>query len=450
MKRLILCAALLLAACATLSAQAQEGPRAAPTVRIESGQLPVLDTTPNLDVAAATKGYLARVTGAARERSDAHANGGTWLALFNLLYGLGLAGALMMFGLSARLRDWAEERTHSRTYQAMLYAAILVTLAAAAVLPPALYQGYFRAQAYGLSNQGLLAWLGEFGIVFLLTLAASALCLPVFYATIRAARETWWLWCGGLTILLVIVQMTITPVFIAPLFNDHTPLPDGALKTKITALAAANQIPAAAIQVSDASRQTSRIFAHVSGFLGTSRITLSDTLLQQGSEDEVLAVVGHEIGHYVMGHATRNLLMQGLLVLLGFGFAAWAFHIGADLFGGMWQVRKVEDVASLPALVALLGLFAVLILPVSNSISRAAEHQADLYGLNAARKPDAFATVLLKLAPTRKLEPGELEEAVFYGHPAARSRIETAMGWKAQHIAEADIRDMAGPGVIAP
>lgn len=450
MKILATCAVLLLALWAGLPAHAQEGPRAAPTVRIESGMLPILDATPKLDAGAATNAYLARVSGAAREASDAHANGDTWLALVNLLYGLGLAGALMMLGLSAWLRDWAEERARSRSYQAMIYAAILVTLAAAASLPLALYEGYFREHAYGLSNQGLLAWLGEFCMAYVLALAASVIGLPILYGVIRRAREGWWLWSSGLAILFLVVQITVWPVFVAPLFNDHAPLADGPLKTKITALAAANGIAADAIQVADVSRQSSRITAHVSGFLGTGRIILSDNLLKQGSEEEVLAVLGHEIGHAVMGHAMRNLLLQGLLVLLGFGFTAWAFHIAADLFGGNWQVRKVEDVAGLPALASLLALFFVLMLPVSNAISRSAESQADLYGLNAARKPDAFATALLKQAPAVKLDPGEMEEAVFFDHPSTRSRIEAAMRWKAQHMGDTDIRQMAGPGVIAP
>lgn len=451
MKKRTICAALLLAMLTALPAAAQqEGLRAAPTARIENGSLPVLDTTPKLDVEVATSGYLARVQGDARKRSDDYAEGGAWLTLFHLIYGTAIAGVLMGLGLSARLRDWAEERTHSRTYQAMIYGAIMVTAVALLSLPLALYECHLREQAYGLSNLSLARWAGDFGLVFLMALAVTVLCLPIFYAIIRAARETWWVWSGGLAILFLIVQLVIAPVFIAPLFNDHAPLLDGPLKTKIAALAAANQFSADDINVSDASRQSNRISAHVSGFLGTARITLSDNLLRNSSEDEVLAVVGHEIGHYVMGHTTRAILLQGLLMLLGFGFAAWVFPIAADFFGGIWQVRRVDDIASLPALAALLGLFAFLVMPVSHYISRTDEHQADLYGLNAMRKPDAFATLLLKLAPHRKLEPGNLEEAVFYRHPSARSQIETAMAWKAHHIADPDIREMAGPGVIAP
>ncbi len=455
MNLLRICAALLLvlllgSMLAQPALAQQQGPRAAPTVQIESTALPILDTTPSLDVTHATREYLARVSGQQRAQSDAYAQGGYWLLLLNLAWVLAITGVAMGFGLSARLRGWAEERTHSRTYQVMLYAAIAVTIVMLLTLPLALYESHLREQSHGLSRQSLTAWLGDFGIVWLLMLAVGVICLPIFYAMIRAARETWWLWGGALAILFLMVKLSVWPIFIAPLFNDHAPLADGPLKTRIESLAAANDVPMADIYVTDTSRRTNRITADVTGFLGTTRITLSDNLLERGSQDEVLAVLGHEIGHYVMGHTARAVLMQGLLILLGFGFTAWAFTIGADLFGGMWQVRRVEDVAGLPALVALLSLFAVLVMPLSNAISRSAEKQADLYGLNAARRPDALATLLLKQALTRKLEPGSIEKTLLHGHPSVSNRIETAMRWKAQHMADADIRAMAGPGVIAP
>lgn len=455
MKWLTICAALLALMAAALPAPAQdmpaqEGPRAAPTVQVQTMALPVLDTTASLDVARATADYVARVSGEARMRSDAYVEGSHGLVLLELVWIIAIAGVLMGFGLSARLRDWAEERTHSRAYQVMIYGAAAVTVVTLLMLPLRLYQDYFRERAYGLSNQTLAGWLMDYGIGWLLLLGAALVCLPILYAVIRAAREAWWLWGGALAILFLVVKLTVWPVFIAPIFNDHVPLADGPLKTRIAALAEANQVPAEDIHVSNTSIRTSRISADVSGFLGTTRITLSDNLLASSSEDEVVAVVAHEMGHYVMDHAVRAVLMQGLLILLGFAFTAWAFNIGVDLFGGMWQVRRVEDVAGLPALAALLSLFAVLAMPLSGAITRSAERQADLYGLNAARKPDAFVLGVLKQLPWRKLEPSAVEETVFLAQPSGKSRIETAMRWKAQHMGDADIREMAGPGVIPP
>lgn len=452
MKKLTQCGVLLLLAllCGTAQAQVpapQLPPSAAPTTHVESSTLPTIDATPAFDAERATAEYLSRVSGQARARSDAYFSGGTWLQLLDLLWALGIAGLLLFTGLSARLRDWAEERTRSRAAQVMLYGAGYVAVVTLLELPLTLYEGFFREHAYGLSNQSLLAWAGDFGIGLALTLVVAVIVLPVFYAAIRTAREAWWLWGAGLAILLLIVQLVIYPVFIAPLFNHVEVMADSPLQRQIVSLARANQVPATEIYVSDDSRQSSRISANVSGFLGTARITLNDNLLKSGTPDEVLAVTGHEIGHYVMGHATRAVLLFGLVLLLAFGFTAWGFHAAVDLFGGNWQVRKVEDVAGLPLLVALASLFFFLVTPLTNTITRTAESQADLFGLNAARKPDAFATVMLKLSSYRKLEPGDLEEAIFFDHPSGRTRIETAMDWKKEHMHDPDIRTVEGPGI---
>jgi STE24 endopeptidase len=418
-------------------------PHAAPTARIEVGTLPVMDTTPAFDAAQATTKYLSKISGAARARSDAYFEGGYWLQLLDVIYAVALAGLLLWSGLSARIQDWAEGRTKSRSYQVMLYVAAYVPLVVAATFPLTLYEGFFREHAYGLSTQSFWRWLGDFGIQFALTFAAAVLLLPVLYAVIRRTQEQWWIWAAGLAIAFQILVIVIWPAFIAPLFNHYSPLPDSPLKTKILSLARANEVPVDNVWLVDASRQSNRVSANVSGFLGTARISLNDNLLKRGSADEVLAVMGHEIGHYVMGHVTRGILLQGLVILIGFAFLHWGFWFACEVFGGQWQVRRVSEVAGLPLLVALGAIFLFLATPVTNSISRTIEYQADLFGLNAVRKPDAYAEVMLKLSTYRKLEPGRWEEAIFYDHPSGRTRIEAAMRWKKEHIADPDIRDSA-------
>src|SRR5258707_112663 len=194
----------------------QLGPRAAPTTHIQTGSLPVMDTTPFFDAAQATAKYLARVSGAARARSDAYFEGGYWLQLVDLAYGLGVAGLLLWLGISARIQDWAEERTPRRPYQVILYTAAYVPIVAAATFPLSLYEGFFREHSYGLSNQSFWQWLGDFGIQFALTLAAALVLLPLLYTAIRRTREMWWLWGAGLAIAFQILVIVIWPGFIAP------------------------------------------------------------------------------------------------------------------------------------------------------------------------------------------------------------------------------------------
>jgi STE24 endopeptidase len=416
-------------------------PVAAPTRHVDVGQLPILDTTPQFDAATATNTYLARVSGAAREKSDAYTDGGYVWGLVDFLYGLVIAGLLLWLRISAHVRDWAAERTRNRHYQVMLYAVIYVSAVTVATLPVSIYEGFVREHAYGLSNQTFLQWLGDFAKGFALSLVAAVIVLPLLYAAIRRARETWWLWGAAIVIGFSIVVVTIYPVFIAPLFNSYTPLPESPLKQDILSLARANGIETSDIWLVDESRQSNRISANVSGFLGTTRISLNDNLINQGTPDEVLAVLGHEMGHYVMGHTLRSLLLTGLLTIIGFAAVAYAFRLATRLFGGNWQVREPDDVAGLPLLVALMSIFLFLTTPLTNSIVRSAEQEADIFGVNAVRKPDAFASVVLKLSSYRKLEPGPVEEMLLYDHPSGRTRIATMMRWKMEHIRDLDIRD---------
>jgi len=420
-------------------------PRAAPTHQVEVGALPVVDATPKFDAQHATAAYLARINGAARARSDAYFEGGYWLMLMDLIWALAVAGILLWLRISAGLRDWIAARTRSRTGQALFFAAAYVVLTTVATFPLTVYEGYVREHTYGLSNQNFAAWFGDFATGLAITLIASLIFIPLLYAAIRRAGQSWWLWGAGLVILFQIVAAVIYPLYIAPLFNHYTALPESPLKAQILSLARANDIPADNVWMMDASRQSNRISANVSCFLGTTRITLNDNLLKQGSQDEILAVLGHEMGHYVMGHILRDLLLMSLVIIAAFAFIHGGFLFAADLFGAQWQVRQLDDIAGLPLLAALASIFFFLATPLSNGITRTSEHQADIFGLDAVRKPDAFATAMLKLSTYRKLGPGNWEEVIFYDHPSGRTRIMDAMVWKKEHIRDVDIRDTVSP-----
>jgi STE24 endopeptidase len=418
----------------------QVGPRAAPVTKVEVQQLPLMDSTPAFDADKATEKYLSRIDGAARARSDTYFEGGYWLQLADLVYALAIAAALLWLGLSSRMRDWARAISPERTVQILIYVAAYNMILAVAAFPLTVYESFFREHAYGLSNQNFSQWFGDFATSFGISLVGSLIVVPILYAAIRAARSLWWLWGAGIAVLFAAIYMVIFPVFIAPLFNHYSPLPEGPLKKEILSLARANDVPADNVWLVDASRQSNRISANVSGFLGTTRISLNDNLLHQGSHDEILAVLGHEMGHYVMGHVLRGLLLTGLVLVAAFAFLNWGFIVAIRMFGNLWQVRRIDDIAGLPLLSALFSLFFFLATPVTNSIERTMERQADIFGVNAVRKPDAFATVTLKLSTYRKLDPSPWEEIVFYDHPSGRTRIHTMMEWKKEHIGDVDMR----------
>ncbi len=406
--------------------RAQEPPAAA------AAAAPSPAASVTLDPVAATEAYLAKVPADARARSDAYFEGTYWLKLWNWLLAAGVALLLLATRLSAKMRDRAERLTRFRPLQTALYWCQYLLVTTLLGFPLAAYEGWFREHQYGMSNQTFAAWLGDAGKELFVGLIFGSLAVMALYAVLRRATRTWWLW-GTLTMTaLIFIQILIFPVFIAPLFNKYTPLTDAKLRDPILGLARANGIPAEDVYVFDASRQTKRISANVSGLLGTTRISLNDNLLNRCSQPEIEGVMAHEMGHYVLHHSAILITGFSLFILAGFVFLKISYGWFVARYGPRWGLRgPVADLAGLPLLSALLATFFLVLTPLTNTLGRTCEAEADLFGINASRQPDGFAEVFLKLGEYRKLAPGPVEEFIFYDHPSGRSRILMAMRWKA-------------------
>jgi len=386
------------------------------------------------DPVAATEAYLAKLSSEQRARSDAYFEGGYWLQLWGFLYGAAVAILLLATRLSARMRDLAVRITRAPIPQTALYWVQYLVAATVLSFPLTVYQGFIREHKYGLATQTFGPWLGDQAKGLAIGAVLGGLALMAIYAVIRRAPRTWWLWGAGVSLVFVGFTIAIAPVFIEPVFNKYTPLTDENVKGPILRLARANGIPATDVLVFDASRQTTRVSANVAGFLGTQRIALNDNLLKRCSLPEIETVMAHEMGHYVLNHISKFLLQIGLLIVAGFAFVRWAFDRVAARWGPRWGIRGIADVAGLPLLVLLLSIFFFVMTPVTNTMIRTQEVEADIFGLNAARQPDGEAEVALKLGEYRKLKPGPVEEFVFFDHPSGYSRILMAMRWKAENL----------------
>ena len=430
------------------TAFAQSDLKAAPTVHVDSQPLPPMPAPAeaHFDAMKATNAYLAQVKGEARARSDSYFEGGYVLILVDAVYAVIVSAILLWLRISAGMRNFAQRRTRSRFWQVPIYVLMYTVVVAVMTFPLTVYEDFFREHTYGLSNQNFMQWFGDFGIGFAINIVVSVIILTVIYAVIRRAPRTWWMWGTIVTVIFLAIGIAVAPVFIAPLFNHYQPLKEGPLKTRILSLARSEGIPATNVYEFDASRQTKRVSANVSGLFGTTRISMNDNLLNRTTPDMVVAVLGHEMGHYVLNHVAIGITWFGLLFFVGFAFANWGFKFLVGIFGGNWDVRNIEDPAGLPVLVAVGSIFFLLATPISNTITRTTEAQADIFGLNAARQPDAFAKATLMLSEYRKLDPAPLEEFVFYDHPSGRTRIYTAMRWKAEHLNDPDIKD----GPVSP
>lgn len=392
-------------------------------------------TRPAFDVKAATDAYLATVPADKKARSDAYFEGGYWLQLWDFLLSSAIVIFLLQARLSARMRDWAQRVSSWKSIQDLIYFLQFLLITTILQFPLAVYEGYLREHKYGLATQTFGPWMRDQVVGLAVSAVLGGISVMGLYAIVRRVGKNWWVWGTVASITFRAVTILIAPVYIAPLFNTFNKLKDPTIKESILSLARANGIPASEVYEVDASRRSTRISAYVAGFLGTERIVLNDNLLKRCSPEEIQSVMGHEMGHYVLHHAYKNLLFFGVLFLVGFAYLNWGMHWSLARWGERWGAKEITDVAALPLAVLLFSIFFFVLTPVTNSWIRTQEYEADVFGLNAARQPDGEATVDLKLGEYRKLDPSPIEEMIFFDHPSGHTRINVAMRWKAENIA---------------
>jgi len=379
---------------------------------------------------AATQAYLDRLPADVVARSNAYFEGGYWLQLWNLLLGLCISVLLLGGRRSARVREWAQRVGRKAFFRDAIYGAFFGVASWLLSLPLTVYQGYVREHAYGMATQTFGPWFGEQLIGLAVSTVVIALAVGLLYAVIRRTGERWWLWGTAVTVGLTVLAMLVGPVWIDPLFNTYKPVENGEVKTAVLAMAHANGVPVDNVYEVDASRQTTRVSANVAGIFGSAAVRLNDNLLRRTSPPEIRAVMGHELGHYVMNHVYKSIAEFTLLFLAGFLFAKWAMDRLLARFGERLGLQGAGDVASLPLFAAVFSVFMFAATPVSNTLIRTQEIEADRFGLNLAREPHGEAEVDLKLTEYRKPDPGPIEEFIFFDHPSTRFRIHDAMRWR--------------------
>jgi len=383
---------------------------------------------------AATEAYLAEIPAAARARSDAYFEGGYWLILWDFLYGVVVALLLLNLRWSAKMRDLAERVTRLKFVHDIIYWVEYAVLTTILTFPLAYYEGYIREHKYGLATQTFGPWLNDEFKGLLINVLLGAIAVPILFAIVRRLPNTWWIWGAIVTCFFYAILAMIAPVFIFPVFNKITVLNDPKVTGPILSMARANNIPAHEVYQIDSSRQTTRMSANVSGLGKTMRVTLNDNLLRRGSLEEIQSIMGHEMGHYVLNHVYKGTFFISVVFVIFFALLNWSINWSFSRWGQSWQIRGIEDPAALALVLLLASIFFFSLTPITNSETRIAEHEADMYGLNASRQPDGFAQAAIHLGEYRKMSPGPLEEWIFFDHPSGRTRIHDAMTWKAENL----------------
>ena len=380
------------------------------------------------DPQAATARYIDSLGTANLEKAHHYTVGGHWM----LLWGLIVAALVTWLIVRSRLLDRLDAKLGEgrRSLRAYVVSLVFFLLSALITLPWTLYESWWRERSHGRTSQPLGDFLVQLALSTVITAVVGAVFMIGLYWLMRRAGKRWWIWTGALTAGVFAFAMLLAPILIEPLFNHYQPVPPGPVRNAVVTMAARAGIAADKIYMFNGSRQSNNFTANAGGVGGTARVAISDVALKNASLDEVRAVTGHEIGHYVLKHTWWGLLFFSLLAVVLFWLAERLFPRFARAFG---SDARLSDPRGLPVLMFMVSFFGLLALPLLNTFSRTLESQADLYSLETENRPDALATSLVKTAEYRYPRPGRLEEIIFYDHPSVEARVLRAMEWKAAH-----------------
>lgn len=382
-----------------------------------------------MDPTQATARYIDSLGAEELRKAADYTAGNHWLLLWGLVVTAIVTWLIVRWGILDRI----EQRLQRRGFalRAFLVSAAFLLVSGVMALPWTIYEGWWREHSYGRSSQPLGDFLMQNAIAGLLTVVIGGLFLLGVYALIRWTGRRWWIWSGALTAGVLVFMMLISPILIEPLFNQYRAVPEGPVRAALVEMAQRAEIPEDRIFMYDGSRQSNNFTANVSGVFGSARIAISDVALKEASLDEVKAVTGHEVGHYVLGHVWRGLIVFSLLAVLVFFLIDRLFPRFARAFGSN---ARIEEPRGVPVLAFSASLFMHLAMPITNLLSRIGESEADAYSLRTVGEPDGLASALVKTAEYRYPRPHPVQEAIFYTHPSVERRVRRAMEWKAARM----------------
>jgi Zn-dependent protease with chaperone function len=384
--------------------------------------------------------YIAMVraafTAESRAYATTHAALGFLVPLTMILLGL----FILFSGLSAWMRDVACASSRRAYVQILVY--LLLYLVAVSVLsfPLTFYEGFALERHYGLSTQGIGAWLGDELKALFVTLAllGGVPLVRLAYLAIRRFPRGWWLALGLGTLPVILAGALLQPLIVDPLFNRFTPLQDRPLQGSILEVARRAGIPARHVFEADGSRQTRKYNAYVSGFGPSQRIVVWDTTLRGMKPDEILFVVGHEAGHYRLGHMWQGIVLATLGSILVFWLCAIFVPGAMRRWGGRWGFTELHDIASLPLLWTAIMLFSFLTQPGANAFGRRLEHDADTFGVEITRGNDAAARAFLALESQDRADPAPspLVECFEFDHPPLLERVRFVVSYRPWEVGQ--------------
>lgn len=341
-----------------------------------------------------------------------------WMLIVPLLF--------LLWGFTGKLASFSEKLGKRWFFSIAIYLFLFIGIYKLLNFPLDYYGEFVREHAYGLSTQSFGRWLSNFGKMWLISLVGAIAFVWIFYLLLKKSPRRWWFYSSLVAIGIMFFLTFIQPIWIDPLFNDFKPMSDKKLEKQILDLAHRAGIEHGRVFEVDKSQETSQINAYVTGFGGTGRIVLWDTTIKAMKPDELLFVMGHEMGHYVLHHIWWGMLFFSALTFLIFYLTFKSANYLLGRYHKRFGFKHLYSIASLPLLLFLISLFVFLALPLNNYISRIIEHHADRFGLEITQNNQAAAEafIVLQQGNLANPRPGPIYNFWRSSHPPLAERIE--------------------------
>ncbi len=346
-----------------------------------------------------------------------------------------LAGVLLLYtGLSQRFRDLALARAKRRWGRVLVFFTLYMLAMFVVLFPLTWLEGYALEKRFGFMTQTAGAWFLDQvkSLAFQVVAVGVVPVLALAWHAVESSPRRWWLWLAIGTLPVMLASVVLQPLVFDPLFNKFAPLRDIELRDRILALGARAHVPARNVYEVDMSARTTKVNAYVSGFGASQRIVLWDTTLRGLAHDEILFVMGHEMGHYVLQHVWKGVLLTSAGAFAAFWLVSWLVRAALRVFGERWRVHEAGDLAVMPLVFAMLSLVSWLGAPITNAVSRRIEHEADVYALELTHDNDAGARSFLAMARGNRSdpEPAGWVKLLLYTHPPLGERIRFALEYR--------------------
>jgi Zn-dependent protease with chaperone function len=360
------------------------------------------------------------------EKAMSYYRSGMRLWALNEIWALIVLGVILVSGLSARVRDLARRLGRWWFPTVGLYVVFYLALVFLIDLPLSYYEGFVRQHQYGLSNQSLAKWSTDSLIRLGVEMIVGFLFTWVPFLLLARSPRRWWLYTTLLSIPFLFASVLVKPIWIDPLFNDFGPMKNQALERSILGLAERAGIEGSRVFEVNKSVDTKAVNAYVTGVLGTKRIVLWDTLIARLGEKELLAVMAHEMGHYVLGHVVRSILLSSLATLIGLYFVDRVGRALIARYRHLFRIENLADVASVPLILMLIQVSSFFLTPPVFAYSRYQEHEADRFALDLTHTNHSAAMAFVKLQSENlsNPRPGLIYKIFRATHPSIGERID--------------------------